>query len=86
MGKDWAKIFGITDFRAAHYYRAPTYENNYSDASVLLTGPEQSHLDDAELTVEAKAEAFELGLIGEEPHQVTEEEFDAGLVISTWTP
>lgn len=69
---DWFDAYGDLDDEA-----------NYRCAFVgqcRLTGPEQQHLDDADLLAAAVHEAEEQGLIGTEPHQITADQIRIG----TW--
>ena len=64
-------------YRAA-YFAAP------QSAGVVLTAPKHADRSDAELRAEAEAEAERAGLIGTDAHQVTPEQFAAGLHVGQW--
>lgn len=67
----------MTTYRAA-YFAAP------KSVGVALTAPGHANLSDADLRAEAMAEAERAGLIGPDAHQVTLEEFAAGLRVGLW--
>lgn len=65
-------------------YRAVVYVAPTGDETVM-TGPDQSHLPDAELVEAAMREARDAGLMGEEWPQVPEDGFRARLQITEYT-
>lgn len=69
-----------TTFRAAYYVQ------NYQSTGILLTSEEHAGLSDEDIRAEAKAEALRAGVIGTDAYadQVTEEDFDAGLVVGDY--
>lgn len=68
-----------TTFRACYFVAA----NGQSD--MCLTSEDQAHLTDAQLIEAAVAEAREAGLVGDDEHQVAEEDLRAGLHIGEYT-
>jgi hypothetical protein len=64
-------------------YRAAIYLSD-SQSETVLTGPESAALPDDALYAEAVRTAVDAGLIGDEPHQVSEADLLAALYIGEW--
>lgn len=70
-----------TTYRAAYYLSG----KSGSSAGIPLTGEEHAHLSDEDLRAEATRVALDTGLIGDDEHQVSAEDFSARLHIGEWT-